>query len=245
MVSHVPTKFVTCARERPIPGILSSMPEPTDARTTDARKLRVVGVSGSLKSPSRTIVLVDEIIASLGRHVQIEPLAIRINELGPSFAGALGRSELPNEVESALQAIETADVLVVASPVYRASFTGLFKHLFDFVDQYALVDTPILLAATGGSERHALIIEHQFRPLFGFFQALTLPVGVYAHDSDFTDYQISSERLRERLEKAVVKAIPLIRSNVAEKDEIARTIAGDRPPVEELPDPRRPVRLLS
>jgi FMN reductase len=209
------------------------------------RSLKVVGVSGSLKAPSRTIALVDAIIDSLGQHLDVEPLHIRINEIGPSFAGTLKRSELPDEVESALQAIETADVLVVASPVYRASFTGLFKHLFDFVDQYALVDTPILLAATGGSERHALIIEHQFRPLFGFFQALTLPVGVYAHDSDFTDYQISSIRLQERLEKAVVKAIPLIRSNVAEKDEIARTLAGEGEPVEEPLDPRKPVRLLS
>jgi FMN reductase len=213
--------------------------------TTDARKLRVVGVSGSLKAPSRTIALVDGIIDALGQQLDIEPLHIRVNELGPFFAGALTREELPEEVENALQAIETADVLVVASPVSRASFTGLFKHLFDFVDQYALVDTPILLAATGGCERHALIIEHQFRPLFGFFQALTLPVGVYAHDSDFTDYQISSIRLQERLDKAVLKAIPLIRSNVAEKDEIARTLAGDGPPVEEPLDPRKPVRLLS
>jgi FMN reductase len=226
------------------------MPEIADARasvarTTDARKLRVVGVSGSLKAPSRTIALVDAIIGSIGEHLDVEPLHIRINEVGPSFAGTLKRSELPDAVEAALQAIESADVLVVASPVYRASFTGLFKHLFDFVDQYALVDTPILLAATGGSERHALIIEHQFRPLFGFFQALTLPVGVYAHDSDFTDYQISSIRLQERLEKAVVKAIPLIRSNVAEKEEIARTLAGEGEPVEESLDPRKPVRLLS
>ena len=74
----------------------------------------------------------------------------------------------------------------MASPVYRASFTGLFKHLFDFVGQYALFDKPGLLAATGGTDRHALIIEHQFRPLFAFFQALTLPIGVYAKDSDFT-----------------------------------------------------------
>ena len=64
-------------------------------------------------------------------------------------------------------------------------------------------------------------------------------------DSDFTDYQISSIRLQERLEKAVLKALPLIRSNVAEKDEIARTLAGERPLVEEPLDPRKPVRLLS
>ena len=204
--------------------------------------VRIVGVSGSLKAPSRTIELVEQIVEALGRHLDTEVTLIRVNELGPHFAGSLNRSELPAEVENALVAIETADVLVVASPVYRASFTGLFKHLFDFVDQYALVDTPILLAATGGSERHALIIEHQFRPLFGFFQALTLPLGIYAHDSDFTDYKISSERLRERIEKAVAKSVPLIRGNLAEREEIERALDGEAAP--EV-DPRAPVRLIS
>ena len=206
--------------------------------------LKIVGVSGSLKAPSRTIELVEQIAESLGAQFESETTIIRVNELGPSFAGALERSALPAEVEQALLAIETADVLIVASPVYRASFTGLFKHLFDFVDQYALVDTPILLAATGGSERHALIIEHQFRPLFGFFQALTLPLGVYAHDSDFTDYKISSPRLRERLDKAVQKALPLIRSNIAERDLIDRTLAGEVQH-ESAADPRQVVRLLA
>ena len=206
--------------------------------------LKIVGVSGSLKAPSRTIELVEQIAESLGAQFESETTIIRVNELGPSFAGALERSALPAEVEQALLAIETADVLIVASPVYRASFTGLFKHLFDFVDQYALVDTPILLAATGGSERHALIIEHQFRPLLGFFQALTLPLGVYAHDSDFTDYKISSPRLRERLDKAVQKALPLIRSNIAERDLIDRTLAGEVPH-ESAADPRQVVRLLA
>jgi FMN reductase len=191
------------------------------------RTLKVVAVSGSLNHPSKTTVLVEEIVASLGRALPVESHLITLTELGPSFAGALTRSELPAEAEAELQRIEAADVLVVASPVYRASFTGLFKHLFDFVDQYALVDTPVLLAASGGSERHALIIEHQFRPLFAFFQALTLPVGIYAHDSDFTDYKLSNEQLRARIDKAVAKAVPIIWSNLEEKDEIARALEGE------------------
>jgi FMN reductase len=188
------------------------------------RTLKVVGVSGSLTDPSKTTVLVEEIVAALGRALPIEPHIIKVNELGPLLAGALTRSQVSPAAEVELQRIETADVLVVASPVYRASFTGLFKHLFDFVDQYALVDTPVLLAASGGSERHALIIEHQFRPLFAFFQALTLPVGIYAHDSDFTDYRLTDEALQARIDKAVSKAVPVIWSNLEEKDEIARTL---------------------
>jgi FMN reductase len=190
------------------------------------RTLNVVAVSGSLKNPSKTTALVEEIVASLGRAVSIDAHLITLTELGPHLAGALNRKDLPPEAEAELKRIETADVLIVASPVYRASFTGLFKHLFDFVDQYALVDTPVLLAASGGSERHALIIEHQFRPLFAFFQALTLPIGIYAHDSDFTDYKVSNEDLKARIEKAVAKSVPVIWSNLEEKDEIVRALDG-------------------
>jgi len=195
--------------------------------STASRPLRVVAVSGSLTAPSRTTALVEAISEAFGRVLPIEPHLIALNELGPHLAGALTRKQLPPEAEAELQRIENADLLIVATPVYRASFTGLFKHLFDFVDQYALVDTPVLLAATGGSERHALIIEHQLRPLFGFFQSLALPVGVYAHDSDFTDYAISNEQLAERIEKAIERALPLVRSSLAEKETVERTLAGE------------------
>ncbi len=107
-------------------------------------------------------------------------------------------------------AIERPDLLVVATPVYRGSYTGLFKHLFDFVHHEKLVDVPVLLAATGGSDRHALIIDHQLRPLFSFFQALTLPVGVYASEADFSNYQISSEALQRRVALAVERARPFL-----------------------------------
>ena len=195
--------------------------------STSSRPLRVVAVSGSLTHPSRTTALVEAIVEAFGRVIPIEPHIITLNSLGPHLAGALTRSKLPALAEQELQRIESADLLVVATPVYRASFTGLFKHLFDFVDQYALVDTPVLLAATGGSERHALIIEHQLRPLFGFFQALALPVGVYAHDSDFTDHKVSNEQLTDRIEKAVARALPLVRSSLAERESIERALAGE------------------
>lgn len=204
--------------------------------TTSSRPVRVVAVSGSLTDPSRTTALVEAIVEAVARVIPIEAHVITINSLGPHLAGALSRRALPPVAEQELQSIENADLLIVATPVYRASFTGLFKHLFDFVDQYALVDTPVLLAATGGSERHALIIEHQLRPLFGFFQSLALPVGVYAHDSDFTDYRISNDQLTERIDRAITRALPLIRSSLAERETIERALAGEEiSAVEEIP----------
>ena len=179
--------------------------------------LRIVGVSGSLREPSKTTALVRELIDEVAAREPVETRLIEVATLGPLFAGALRRDDLEPEVEDALRAIETADLLIVASPVYRASFTGLFKHLFDFVGQYALVGTPVLLAATGGGERHALILEHQLRPLFGFFQALTLPVGVYASDTDFDGFELTSEDLKRRIGQAVSRSLPLVTQAAAQR----------------------------
>lgn len=174
------------------------------------RPLRVVGVSGSLHEPSRTTALVRAIVEEVSQRTAAEARLVEVAALGPSFAGALRRDQVAPDVERALQLIESADLLVVGSPVYRASFTGLFKHLFDFVGQYELVGTPVLLAATGGGERHALILEHQLRPLFGFFQALTLPIGVYASDADFVDYEVASADVRRRVSQAVARSLPIV-----------------------------------
>jgi FMN reductase len=182
----------------------------------DSGPLSVVAVSGSLQSPSKTTTLVRAIAEAVAARREVQVRVIEIEELGPRFAGALRRDELPPEAEEALTAIEQADLLIVGSPVYRASFTGLFKHVFDFVGQYALVGKPVLLSATGGSDRHALTIEHQLRPLFGFFQALTLPLGVYGSDGDFTDYRVTSTSLQERIGMAVDRAIPLLELRVAQ-----------------------------
>ena len=171
---------------------------------------RVVVVSGSLHEPSKTTALLRAIAGAFGERAETETTFIELTAIGPDLAGALRRDALPPSVEENLRAIEEADLLIVGSPVYRASFTGLFKHLFDFIGQYALVGKPVLLAATGGGERHALIIEHQLRPLFAFFQALTLPLGVYASNTDFDGYVIRSEVLRDRIALAADRALPLV-----------------------------------
>ncbi|WBU39098.1 FMN reductase [Homoserinibacter sp. YIM 151385] len=188
----------------------TAIARPETAASPDGSRLKVVAVSGSLSAPSKTTVLVEAIVEAVAQRRDVDAELIEVQRIGPKLAGAIRRTDLPDEVESSLRAIESADLLVVGTPVYRASFTGLFKHLFDFVGQYSLVDTPVLLSATGGSERHALTIEHQLRPLFGFFQALTLPIGVYGSDADFRDHRIASDDLRGRIDVAVERAVPLL-----------------------------------
>lgn len=173
--------------------------------------LNIVAVSGGLNALSKTESLVQNILDELAQATPITVHFIKLSEIGPLLSGAVYRNQLPVSVQSDLEAIESADALVIGTPVYRASFTGLFKHLFDFVDQSALVDVPVLLAATGGSERHALVLEHQLRPLFSFFEAQTLPIGVYATDKDFNPaYTIVSTELQDRIQLAVNRALPIL-----------------------------------
>ncbi|MCU1161285.1 FMN reductase [Stenotrophomonas maltophilia] len=175
-----------------------------------ARPLRIVAVSGGLQRPSKAATLTEHLMGLIGEDIHSEQHLVELGALAPQLAGALWRSQLPDTVERQLTTVEQADVLVVSTPVYRGSYTGLFKHFFDFVQQDALVDTPILLAATGGSERHSLVIDHQLRPLFSFFQARTLPLGVYATDRDFADGRVHNDALVERARLAVRRAMPLL-----------------------------------
>ncbi len=178
-----------------------------------SRPLNVVALSGGTYRPSRTLVLTQAVLAELAQHLPIESRLIELADIARPLGSALSRAELNAEVEAELRAIENADLLIVASPVYRGSYPGLLKHLFDLVDLNALTDTPVLLAATGGSERHALVLDHQLRPLFSFFQALTLPIGVYATEADFSNYQITSEPLRARVRLAAERASALFGSH--------------------------------
>ncbi|MDM0078688.1 FMN reductase [Variovorax sp. J2P1-59] len=176
-----------------------------------AQKLKVVAVSGGLQRPSRTLALVEQILDGLSDALPVKTRLIELGEIVPKFGSVLQRAHLPQDVEAILRDIETADLLLVASPIYRGSYTGLFKHLFDFVYHESLIDVPVLLAATGGSDRHALAIDHQLRPLFSFFQAHTLPIGVYATDKEFENYRVSSDALRARIALAVERAVPVLR----------------------------------
>ncbi|MFT3720927.1 FMN reductase [Pseudorhodoferax sp.] len=171
--------------------------------------LNIVAVVGSTYQPSRTRALVEALAAELEQRLLARTRILQVGDFARPLGQALSREELPAGIEEHLQAIESAGLLIAAAPVYRGSFPGHFKHLFDLVGQEALVGKPVLLAATGGSDRHALVLEHQLRPLFGFFQALTLPIGVYGANADFENYRVTSPALQARLQLAAERAVPL------------------------------------
>lgn len=185
-------------------------PHPLVMKEKTMPALRLVAVSGGMQQHSKSTVLAQHLLALIAQQLPCQTQLITLGPLATQLSSSMQRSQLPDAAQQALAAVEQADALVVATPVFRGSYTGMFKHFFDWIGQDALVDKPILLAATGGSQRHALMLEHQLRPLFGFFQARTLPLGVYATDSDFVHQHLHAAALLERASLAVQRALPLL-----------------------------------
>eukprot|EP01037_Dinobryon_pediforme_P033491 gene33491-38941_t len=135
----------------------------------------IVALNGSPRPVSRTGAVVDRIASAIATRLPAAVRSIHVANAAPQLLAALTRDRVPPSGETLLRVIETADILVVGTPVYRGSYSGALKHVFDLVDRDALVGRTIVLAATGGTPLHGLVGEHQLRPLFGFFRALTVP----------------------------------------------------------------------
>lgn len=146
---------------------------------------RIVAVTAGVSTPSSSRLLAEDLAEVLrDTHgatvdiIELRPLAHQITDnLLTGFAAP--------ELQRALDAVAGADGLIAVTPVFTASFSGLFKSFFDVVDKDALEGMPVLIAATGGTERHSLALEHALRPLFGYLRAHVVPTAVFAASSDF------------------------------------------------------------
>lgn len=173
--------------------------------------LNIVGLAGSYHVPSRTRRLVEEIVNhTITRYAEppagrrsVTSKVVDLTQFGPDLALARRIEDLAGTSRDIVDLIIGADVLVVAVPVYKGSYPGLFKHLFDLIDPQALAGKPVILAATGGGDKHALIVEHQLRPLFAFFESQTMATGIYASDKDFEDGRLVSASVFERIGRAI------------------------------------------
>lgn len=170
----------------------------------------IVAFSGNAHRPSRSRSLVDLIAQRIRSQIYARVRQYDILDASPGLGAALSREELTPEALAIVEAVEQADLLVVASPVYKGSYTGLFKHFFDFVDATALIGKPVVIAATGGGPRHSLVVEHQLRPLFGFFSALTIPTSIYAEDKSFDGLEQVDPGILARIDLAASQAAVLV-----------------------------------
>jgi FMN reductase len=176
---------------------------------------RIVGFTANLQRPSKTRALAESLAEAVGAHLRADIRLFDMLDAGTGLGAAWSRDLLPLPARRIVEAIEGADALIVGSPVYKGAYTGLFKHLFDFVDPAALVGKPVILSATGGGPRHALVVEHSLRPLFGFFSAHTIPSAVYGSDADFRDGVLVDPGVKARIEDAAGQLADLLQARAA------------------------------
>lgn len=186
---------------------MSVGPQAAGAAATP-RSLSVVAVTGGVSFPSTTRaltdLLLDKTVARLAAAgVQVDARTIEVRDHAQDVATATVIGMRSEELELALKTAEQADLLIVATPVFRGSYSGIFKSFFDLVDSLSMVDKPVLLAATGGTARHTLVIDQALRPLFAFMGDLIVPTGVFASKEDWTIELFPMPWLDERAERAV------------------------------------------
>ncbi len=178
---------------------------------------RLAIFSGSTHRPSKSRGLGEYVAERVAARLPVQLEQYDVVDAGPGLGAAFSRKDLTAEARRVLEAVETADALIAITPVYKGSFTGLFKHLVDFIEPDALLGKPILIGAAGGGHRHALIVEHQLRPLFGFFSALVAPTSVYASDGEFVDGRPADPTLLARIDQAASQFAHLIGTRTSQR----------------------------
>ncbi|MDF3301861.1 CE1759 family FMN reductase [Streptomyces tropicalis] len=167
--------------------------------------MKLVVVSAGLSVPSSTRLLADRLAAAVDRRTPVDVQVVEVRALAVEIAHHLTSGFPGPDLAAALRAVGEADGLVVVTPVFAASYSGLFKSFFDVLDQDALAGRPVLVAATGGSARHSLVLDHALRPLFAHLRAVVVPTGVYAASEDW-----GAEGLPERIDRAAGELAALL-----------------------------------
>jgi FMN reductase len=178
-------------------------------------------VSGGLREPSSTRLLADRIDAAVRvefarANLPATSSVIELRPLGRAIMDAMLTGFAGPDLASAFQSLVDADGLIAVTPAFNASFSGLFKSFFDVLPDETMADMPVLIAATGGTERHSLVLEHALRPMFSYLHAVVSPTGVYAATADFGS-QTGPSRLGERINKAATDFARLMQSCGARK----------------------------
>jgi FMN reductase len=168
----------------------------------------LVVVSAGLSQPSTTRLLADRLSAAVDRHLRdagVEPNidVIELRDHAQDLTNNLLTGFPSPRLQATIDTVLGADGLIAVSPIFSASYSGLFKMFFDVVDRDGLAGKPSLIAATGGTPRHSLAIEHALRPLFAYLNAAVVATGVYAAAEDWGGGGVTADgSLVERIDRA-------------------------------------------
>ncbi|WP_433164496.1 FMN reductase [Kribbella sp. CA-247076] len=166
-------------------------------------------VTAGLTTPSSSRLLADQLAAAVrdelsGRGITARIEIIEVRDHAHDLTNNLLTGFPSAELRTVLETVERADALIAVTPTFSASYSGLFKMFFDVLDDKALAGKPVLLGATGGTERHSLVLDFALRPLFAYLKALPVATGVYAAS---TDWGTGAAKLRTRITQAATELV--------------------------------------
>ena len=196
----------------------------------------LVVVSAGLSQPSSTRLLADRLSAAVNRHLRaagIEPQieVVELRDQAKDLVNNLLAGFPSPRLQAALDAVLAADGLIAVTPIFSASYSGLFKLFFDLVERDGFAGKPVLIAATGGTARHSLALEHAMRPLFAYLNAAVVATAVYAATEDWGRSGVAAEdSLVERIDRAALElsVAMSVRGSAARKDPFADPVPFDQ-----------------
>jgi FMN reductase len=180
-------------------------------------RFRLVLVSAGTSDPSSTRLLADRtadrVKALAARHGhEVTVAAIELREIAADISTALVSQLVTPKLRQAITALGEADGIIAAAPVYKAGPSGLFTSFFDVLDNDLLIAKPVLLAATAGTARHALVADEAMRPMFAYLRTMTAPTSLFAAPEDWSD-----PALNTRVDRAARELVLLMESGFARR----------------------------
>jgi FMN reductase len=169
-------------------------------------------VSAGTSDPSSTRLLADRVAgrvtALAGRRSQtVETRVVELRTLASEIANALVSNHIGAGLQKAVSTLQHADAIVASTPVYKAGASGLFTSFFQVLDNDLLIAKPVVLAATAGTARHALVVDDQIRGLFAYLRTVVVPTSLFAATEDWTD-----PALNKRIDRAALELVALMGS---------------------------------
>ena len=176
---------------------------------------RLVVVSAGTSDPSSTRLLADRaaeravtLATQHGNAVTISVIELR--EIAADISTALTTQLITPKLRQAIAVLGEADGVIAAAPVYKAGPSGLFTSFFGVLDNDLLIAKPVVLAATAGTARHALVADDQMRPMFAYLRTMTAPTSLFAAPEDWSDPALAT-----RIDRAALELVLLMESGFA------------------------------
>ena len=151
---------------------------------------RIAVVSAGLSQPSSTRLLADRLADATSRRLQelgidVTVDVVELRDIAQDVTNNLVTGFPSTKLEAAIEKVTTADGVIAVTPIFTTNYSGLFKSFIDVLDPQSITGMPVLIGATGGTERHSLALDYAMRPLFTYLHAVVMPTAVYAASSDW------------------------------------------------------------